>query len=174
MPILATTVVSNGVAYVVDDLVMNNKTLFDVNQSNFRINMLHKKKISSIETVLNPTLSNLDTSKLNSSSSVIEIIENIPDISFFTGLVKKSNYSSLLAGSKGVYTILAPENKSFSYLSHNVIDLLKNSPPYIDRFVANHIINANFSIHNLIVSPIILNLNRLPIKIENDNGNFKF
>ena len=166
MPIIATTIVSNGVAYVVDDLVMNNNTLFDIpNQLNSK-----KKTISPIDTILNPTLTTLDTSKLNSSLSVVEIIENIPDLSFFTGLVKKSNYSNQLASSDGAYTVLAPENKSFSYLSHNVIDLLKNSQSFINRFVGNHIINANFSINNLIVSPIVLNLNKMPIKIENSNG----
>ena len=165
MPVLATTIVSNGVAYVVDNLVMNNRTLFEVGQSTDG-----RRKVSAVDSVLNPTLAGLDTSKLNSSSSVVQLIENIPELSFFTGLVKKSNYSNLLASSNGVYTVLAPENKAFSYLKHNVIDLLRNSQSFIDRFVGHHLIGGNFSLNNLVASPILQNLNRLPIKIENNNG----
>lgn len=166
LPVLATTIVSNGVAYVVDTLVTNNRTLFEVGgqpESN-------RRKVSGVDSVLNPTLAGLDTSKLNSSRSVVELIENIPELSFFTGLVKKSNYSNLLAGSNGVYTVLAPENKAFSYLPHNAIDLLRNSQSFIDRFVGHHLIGGNFSLNNLVTAPSLLNLNRLPIKIENNNG----
>lgn len=157
MPILATTIVSNGVAYVVDSLVMN-RSVFDISQT-------QNLKVKKIDTIFNPSF--IDTSKLNSSSNLIDQIESIPDLSFFTSLVKKSNYSNLQTS---VYTILAPENKAFSYLSHQMIDLLKNSPSYINKFVGNHIINANFSIDNLVVTPIVLNLNKIPIKVDNSNG----